>query len=283
MKTPPADDVPDDVRRRAHFVKPELVAEIAFRGFTDEGYVRQGSYKGLRKDKPARQVVTETPVEAPDPPPGKDGRARTPSKEEVTVPKPSAVITVDLTRHDKAIEVEGVRLTHPDKVVFPGNGITKRQLAAYYLLVKDRILPLPSSTGRCRSCGARDGAEGDCFFQKHASAGVPRRLQADPHQGEGGERRLSLYRGRPRADRVRPDGRAGSFTSGARTTIRWRNPTASSSTSTPTRTWAFAQVRDAAKDMRDRLKALGLETFPMVTGGKGIHAVAPLHAALRLG
>ena len=48
-----------------HFVKPELVAEIAFRGFTDEGYIRQGSYKGLRKDKPATQIVAETPVEGP--------------------------------------------------------------------------------------------------------------------------------------------------------------------------------------------------------------------------
>ena len=72
VKNPPADDVPADVRRRAQFVKPELVAEIAFRGFTDEGYVRQGSYKGLRKDKPAKEIVAERP---PDPPAGEPSRA----------------------------------------------------------------------------------------------------------------------------------------------------------------------------------------------------------------
>ena len=274
VKTPPADDVPADVRRRAHFVKPELVAEIAFRGFTDEGYVRQGSYKGLRKDKPAKQIVAEIPVEAPDPPPGKGGRARTPSKEEVTVPKPSAVITVDSTRHDKAIEVEGVRLTHPDKVVFPGNGITKRQLAAYYLLVKDRILPhvvdRPLSLVRCP-----DGAEGDCFFQKHASPGFPDAFKPIRiKEKEGSD--VYLY-----IEDVR--GLIACVQMGALELHIWgshndtlEKPDRIVFDLDPDEDMAFAQVRDAAKDMRDRLAALGLETFPMVTGGKGIHVVAPL-------
>lgn len=273
VKTPPADDVPDDVRRRAHFVKPELVAEIAFRGFTDEGYIRQGSYKGLRKDKPAKEIVAERPVEARDPP-TKRGRAKDASREEVAVPKPSAVITVDSSKHDKAIEIEGVRVTHPDKVVFPGNGITKRQLAAYYLLVKDRILPhvadRPLSLVRCP-----DGAEGDCFFQKHASPGFPDAFKPIRiKEKEGSD--VYLY-----IEDVR--GLIACVQMGALELHVWgshndtlEKPDRIVFDLDPDEDMEFAQVRDAAKDMRDRLAALGLKTFPMVTGGKGVHVVAPL-------
>ena len=274
VQTPPADDVPADVARRAHFVKPELVAEIAFRGFTDEGYIRQGSYKGLRKDKPAKQVVAETPVDPPDQPTGKRSHGSTAAKEEVAMPKPSAVITVDSTKHDKAIEVEGVRLTHPDKVVFPGNGITKRQLAAYYLLVKDRILPQvvdrPLSLVRCP-----DGAEGDCFFQKHASSGFPDAFKPIRiKEKEGSD--VYLY-----IEDVR--GLIACVQMGALELHIWgshnktlEKPDRIVFDLDPDEDMEFAQVRNAAKDMRDRLAALGLETFPMVTGGKGIHVVAPL-------
>ncbi|HET7717368.1 MAG TPA: DNA ligase D [Bauldia sp.] len=273
VKTPPADDVPPDIRRRAHFVKPELVAEIAFRGFTDEGYVRQGSYKGLRADKLPKQVVAEAPAEASDRP-ARKGHAGAAAKEEVAVPKPSAVVSVDSSRHDKAIEVEGVRLTHPDKVVFPGNGITKRRLAEYYLTVKDRILPhvadRPLSLVRCP-----DGAAGDCFFQKHASPGFPDAFKPIRiKEKEGSD--VYLY-----IEDVR--GLIACVQMGALELHVWGSHNATLEKPDrivfdldPDEDMAFAQVRDAAKDMRARLAALGLETFPMVTGGKGIHVIAPL-------
>ncbi len=274
LKTPPADDVPAEVRRRAHFVKPELVAEIAFRGFTDEGYVRQGSYKGLRKDKPAKEIVAEIPRDSPDPPRSARG---SPAKEAVAVPQPkpsSSVITVDSTKHDKAIEIEGVRLTHPDKVVFPGNGITKRQLAEYYLLVKDRILPhvadRPLSLVRCP-----DGAEGDCFFQKHASPGFPDAFKPIRiKEKEGSD--VYLY-----IEDVR--GLVACVQMGALELHVWgshndtlEKPDRIVFDLDPDEDMPFAEVRNAAKDMRDRLAGLGLQTFPMVTGGKGIHVIAPL-------
>ena len=159
--------MPADVRRQAHFVKPELVAEIAFGGFTDEGFVRQGSYKGLRKDKPPLEIVDE--------PPARTGTVAKPQPSRPTgepPAKPSAVISVDMHTARQGDEIEGVRVTHPDKVIFPGQGITKRSLADYFLAVADRILPhvadRPLSLVRCP-----DGADGDCFFQKHASPGFP--------------------------------------------------------------------------------------------------------------
>jgi len=270
IKTPAADDIPADVRRRARFVKPELVAEIAFRGFTDEGAVRQGSYKGLRKDKPATQVTDETPAS----PPAKGRPANAKPKKEVAVPKPSAVITVDTTKHDKAIEIEGVRVTHPDKVVFPGQGITKRHLAEYYLAVQDRILPhvanRPLSLVRCP-----DGAEGDCFFQKHASPGFPDAFKPIRiKEKEGSD--VYLY-----IEDVR--GLIACVQMGALELHIWgshndtlEQPDRIVFDLDPDEDMEFSVVRDAAKDMRDRLAALGLETFPMVTGGKGVHVVAPL-------
>ena len=190
------------------------------------------------------------------------------------MPKPSSVISVDSTRHDKAIEVEGVRLTHPDKIVFPGNGITKRQLAEYYLLVQDRIPPhvadRPLSLVRCP-----DGAEGDCFFQKHASPGFPDAFKPIRiKEKEGSD--LYLY-----IEDVR--GLVACVQMGALELHIWgshndtiEKPDRIVFDLDPDEDMPFGAVRNAAREMRDRLSSLGLETFPMVTGGKGIHVVAPL-------
>jgi bifunctional non-homologous end joining protein LigD len=271
VKAPPAEDIPPDIRRRAHFVKPELVAEIEFRGFTDDGYIRQGSYKGLRRDKPARQVVAERPGAAPGRP--SSPSAGEPADGEVAVPKP-AVISVDSTRHDKAIEIEGVRVTHPDKVIFPGQGITKRRLAEYYLLIKDLILPhvadRPLSLVRCP-----DGAQGDCFFQKHASPGFPDAFKPIRiKEKEGSD--VYLY-----IEDVR--GLIACVQMGALELHIWgsHNQTLAKPDRIvfdldPDEDMPFGEVAAAARDMRQRLAAIGLKTFPMVTGGKGIHVVAPL-------
>ena len=268
VKTPAADDVPADVRRKAKFVRPDLVAEIAFRGLTEEGYVRQGSYKGLRTDKPARQVVDEV---AAAPPPKPAGRS---AKREKAMPKPAEIVTVDSTRHDKAVEIEGVRLTHPDKLVFPAEGITKRMLADYYLAVQDRILPhlanRPLSLVRCP-----DGAEGECFFQKHASPGFPDAFKPIRIKEKSGSDTYLFI------EDVR--GLIACVQMGAIELHIWGSHNDTLETPDrivfdldPDEDIGFAAVRDAATDMRDRLKGLGLETFPMATGGKGIHVVAPL-------
>ncbi len=201
VKTPPANDVPADVRRKARFVKPDLVAEIAFRGFTDEGVVRQGSYKGLRKDKKPMEIVEEWPKDV-------GAVAKADAKTKKAEATPGAVVTIDSANDDGAITIEGVKVTHPDKVIFPGQGITKRTLADYFLAVADHILPhvedRPISLVRCP-----DGAGGDCFFQKHASPGFPKAFKPIRIKEKRRQRHLPLYRGRPGADRLRADGGAG--------------------------------------------------------------------------
>jgi bifunctional non-homologous end joining protein LigD len=123
----------------AHWVKPELVAEIKFAGWTDDGLLRQGAFMGLREDKPAREVVREEPGVAPD-----------------------------------AHEVAGVAVSHPDRVLYASIGATKLDLAHYYEHVAEWILPhlkdRPLSLVRCPR-----GPEEKCFFQRNAHDSMPKR------------------------------------------------------------------------------------------------------------
>ena len=177
-------------------------------------------------------------------------------------------------RDDETAEFAGVRITHADRVLFAGQGVTKRSLADYYLSVADRMLPhivgRPLALVRCPQ-----GSGKECFFQKHANPGWPDAfhkvrikeksatrdyLYIEDEQGlmaavQMGVLELHLWG--CRADRVElPDRMVFDFD--------------------PDEGLAFAKVKQAARDMRTRLKTLGLESFPMVTGGKGIHVVVPV-------
>ena len=251
---PPLDDVPRDVARKSKFVKPELVAEIEFRGWTEDGYVRQGAFKGLRADKPAAEVVREMPVDPP---------------------KESAVISVTNDQRDtRATTIGGVRITHPDKVVFGSEHITKRGLIDYYRAIAKLMLPhvadRPLSIVRCP-----DGADGDCFFQKHASQGFPEafgRITIKEKEAKGEYLTISDEKGLISAVQI-----------GALELHIWgshnktlEKPDRIVFDFDPDEAVTFDAVKDAAKEMRDRLKRIGLTSFAMATGGKGIHVVVPL-------
>ena len=148
-KTPPVEKTSArGVARGVHWVEPTLVAEIAYTEWTGDGRLRHPIFMGLREDKPATEVVEE--------------RAAPPDE-----PKPTAPAM------QKSAGAKGrVRLTHPDKVLFPDPGITKRQLADYWQQVADVALPLlrarPLTLFRCP-----DGYGAQCFYQKHVGVGVP--------------------------------------------------------------------------------------------------------------
>ncbi|MBZ0149548.1 MAG: non-homologous end-joining DNA ligase, partial [Pseudorhodoplanes sp.] len=136
-KGPPVGDVPGDIARRAKFVEPELVAEIEFRGWTRDNLVRQGAFKGLRGDKPAAEVVREVEMPKAKAVRGAKAEARK-GKSQTTKSARSAPHA--RTANDGSEEIGGVRVTHPDRVFYPNEKITKRDLIAHYLSIADRIL-----------------------------------------------------------------------------------------------------------------------------------------------
>ena len=253
-KAPAADDVPSAIRRASKFVRPELVAEVEFAGWTEEGYVRHGAFKGLRSDKKATEVVREMPK-------------RTRGAE-------SSVVTVDTDRDTGTLTIGGVRVTHPDKVVFAPQHITKRGLIDYYRAVARLMLPhvvnRPLSVVRCP-----DGADGDCFFQKHASRGFPDAFKSIAIREKDAKGEYLTI--------VDERGLIAAVQMGALELHIWGSHNATLEKPDrvvfdfdPDDAVPFDAVKEAAKEMRRRLKSLGLESFPMATGGKGIHVVLPL-------
>jgi bifunctional non-homologous end joining protein LigD len=129
-------------QKGAHWVKPELVADIKFHGWTDDGLLRQASFTGLREDKPARDVKLE--------------KAKEEKKEE------------------KENVVAGVAISHPERVLYASIHATKLDLAQYYESVGEWILPhlrdRPLSLVRCPR-----GPAHKCFFQRNAHDTMPSR------------------------------------------------------------------------------------------------------------
>ncbi|WP_417309393.1 DNA ligase D [Devosia sp.] len=267
-KTSPFGEVPRDVKREANWVTPKLVAEIAFTELTPDGHLRHPSFIGLREDKPANQVKLETPKAAPT----DKSKAKTPASK-------SAAETPDvpLTDEDGIAVAErlGVRLTSPDRVVFPNQGVTKSEIVAYYEAVAERMLPhlvnRPLSLVRCPQGRAKY-----CFFQKHASGGFPSQLKDVPIAEKDGKTEDYMY----------AEDLAGVIAGVQMNSLEfhiWGSRIADVEKADriifdidPDEGLDFGNVRDAARDIRDRLAKLGLKTFPLVTGGKGIHVIAPL-------
>src|SRR5690606_28760503 len=154
---PPLAVRPRDVPRKGvHWVRPRLVCEVAFTAWTHDGRLRHPSFVGLREDKDPRAVRCEEPAG------GSAARARGASGSR------RAANATD--------EVAGVRLTHPDRVMYPEQGLSKRALAEFYRDVADWILPevvgRPLALVRCP-----EGRGTQCFFQKHAWPGMPEAIR----------------------------------------------------------------------------------------------------------
>jgi DNA ligase D len=171
-----------------------------------------------------------------------------------------------------AIEVAGVRLSSPDKVLYPEQGITKRELADYYVAIADVMLPhirnRPITLVRCPA-----GRQKKCFYQRHAGSGVPAELGEvlipgfeEPYLFLRDVRGLiaivqmgvlELHSWGACKDRPdRPDRMVLDLDPGEGT--------------------PFTDVVAASLELRDRLAAMGLRSFAKTTGGKGLHVVVPL-------
>jgi bifunctional non-homologous end joining protein LigD len=242
----------------AHWVKPTLVAEIEYAGFTADGLVRQASFKGLREDKSADEVTPERPA---------------PLGEALAEPKPTRAAARTAA---KSNVVMGVTLSHPDKPLWPDDGagapVTKLDLARYCEAVADWMLP--HIKGRpCSIIRAPDGIGGERFFQRHAGKGTSSLLEIVSVSGDR----------QPYLQIDRKEGLAAVAQTAAVELHPWNNwpgepdlPGRLVFDLDPSEGLGFEAVIEAAKAVKARLEALGLETFCKTTGGKGLHVVTPL-------
>ena len=161
----PSIELPADERRKdVVWVKPQLVIEVQSAGMTHGGVLRQAAFKGIREDKSVSEIVREAPVAKPT------ASAMTQNK----VPVKSASRRGQQRKPTAAGSDGGplaLRLTHPDRVYWPDVGVTKADLAEYYVAVWDWMKP--HILGRALSLvRAPEGVGGETFFQKHIASNV---------------------------------------------------------------------------------------------------------------
>jgi len=259
------------VVKGVHWVKPELVAEIRYAGWTADDVLRHAAFLGMREDKSATEVVRDMPSSTPPSEPDKPGQ--TPARKSTRKPEAlSAPVTI---ARDGSTVFEGVRLTHAERVLYPAEGLTKLDIARYYAEVCKWALP--HLAHRILSLvRAPNGQGGELFYQKHAGAAVPeavKRIEVD------GEVQLAiedlaglLSLVQIGVLEIHPWGS---------TVDKLEQPDRITFDLDPDEGLAWQRVTEAALDTRDMLAGLGLQSFVKTTGGKGLHVVVPV--ASRLG
>jgi bifunctional non-homologous end joining protein LigD len=277
---PPFDEIPPvEARSRdVHWVEPKTVIEAHFRGWTGDGMVRQAAFKGVRDDKPAKEVFRELPAE--DASENEPRRAAAKSSDGGTkrskhVAKSSGragASSNNRAARDPSHQEGAVRFTHPDRVYWPDVGVTKQDLADYYAAVWDWMAPqvvnYPLSLLRCP-----DGAKGECFFQKHASAGLNDEMLKSVIDSK--RRQVIAVKD---LDGLLSLVQAGVLEVHVRGSLIDRldlcHRIVFDIDPGPGIDWA--DIVRAAREVRERLAAIDLESFVKLSGGKGVHVVLPV-------
>jgi len=250
---------PDERRKNVIWVKPQLVVETEFRGVTHDGLLRQASFKGLREDKPAREVVRE--VAKPNVP---AAAAQRPALRKSPSRKSNA-----------SVEIANIHLTHPDKIYWPDAGVTKEDLAQYYVdvwkFMAPHVVDRPLAIVR-----GPDGTSGEMFFQKHIAANIkqsPLRhaVAAKEHDVIAVEKlddvialvqsgALEIHTRGSKLEKLEICDRI-VFDLDPGQGVSWQ------------------AIVAAAQEVRERLEAQKLKSFVKLSGGKGIHVVLPIDGA----
>ncbi len=234
-------DAPRAAVKGAQWVKPTLVAEVAFAETTPDGVLRHSSFIGLRGDKPAAEVVAERPAPAPAPTAAKSA----------------------------------IKVSSRDRVIFPESKVTKGDLADYYAQVAGVMLPWaghrPVSLVRCPQGRARQ-----CFFQKHDAGSFGEAVHQVPIREKDGSTEDYLF-----VDDA--DGLVACVQMGTIEFHGWgsrvdalERPDRMVFDLDPDEDLGFEETKRAAAHLKEQLAELGLVSFPLLSGGKGVHVVVPL-------
>ena len=244
-------EVPRADRKGAHWIKPELVAEIAFSEFTDDGILRHPSFIGLREDKPASKVVREVPTRL--------------KKSEKASSRPTAASL-------------GVEISSPERVIFPEVGLTKKDLADYYAQVEPLIMidtaDRPMTLLRCPG-----GRAGECFFQKHDKGTFGAHVRQIPIKEKDGHSEDYLYFSDIQGLLACVQMGTIEFHGWGSRIEHVEYPDRLVFDLDPDVGLDFERVKAAAVRLKALLEDLGLKSFPLLSGGKGIHVVVPLDAS----
>jgi bifunctional non-homologous end joining protein LigD len=256
-------EVPRADRKGAHWIKPKLVAEIAFSEFTDDGILRHPSFIALREDKPAKDVVREVPKHTEDV--TKDAKPKRGSAKSKREDHPTAA---DF----------GIEISSADRVIYPDVGVTKGELADYYATIEPLIM-VDAARRPMTLIRYPQGTTGKGFFQKHDTGTFGPYVKHIPILEKDGKAEDYLY-----FDDIK--GLLACVQMGTIEFHGWGSkidkvecPDRLVFDLDPDEGLDFRNVKDAAVTIRELVRGLGLESFPLLTGGKGIHVVIPLDAS----
>lgn len=268
--------------RGVHWIKPTLVGEVEFGEWTREGIIRHSAFIALRSDKPASEVVHEYPkspvdIKAPfKPNASKTGATKARASKasttaEVTTEKPKPASK----RAGKGkVEVAGVMISHPERVIDTQSGLHKIDLAHFYESISDWILPhldhRPVALLRCP-----DGVEGEQFFQKHSERlAIPNIKQLDPKLDPGHARLMEI-------DSVQA--LVGAAQMGTIELHTWGStydkielPDHFVLDLDPDEALPWRSMIEATQMTLSVLDELGLDAYLKTSGGKGMHIIVPL-------
>jgi bifunctional non-homologous end joining protein LigD len=240
LKRPVSAFVDPPREKGVQWVRPSLVAEVAYAERTKDGVLRQASFMGLREDLPAKNVHEEKAV------------------------SPNAVL--------------GVRISHPERVIWPEHGITKIDLARYVEEVGEWLLPhvknRPLSLVRCP-----DGVAGKCFYQRHlAMAARPGSLRTVKRERSG--KGAYIYAASLDAVASAVQNGAVEFHTWGATVPDVKHPDRITMDLDPDEALPWKLLVEGTLLTKTLLDGLGLKSFLKTTGGKGLHVVAPIKPEL---
>ncbi|MCK9274130.1 MAG: DNA ligase D [Syntrophales bacterium] len=246
--------------RGVHWVRPELVCEIEFSGWTEDKILRQSSFKGLREDKSPEEVVREYPRER------SGGR-----KESAENERP---LKTGSKRKPSDVFVAGVKISNPDKTLYSEQGVTKRELALFYEKIAGHILPhiirRPLTVVRCP-----EGRQRGCFYQKHVKTSTPDAIRSIPIEEKKTVRNYIIIDDIKGLITLAQMGVLEIHPWGS-SEVNIESPDILTFDLDPGPGLAWGDVVEGARFIRERLQDLGLRIFLKTSGGKGLHLVIPI-------